>query len=156
MPATALNMIDMVGIGPLHRRASRNLDSDGRPAKCLLAWVAGAAPHSHCLTVSSGPNLARAMPEAGGSYMFFCAKPYGPGMWGKLFYFLLIWQKLLQAPLVIASGAIGFSQYLTYLIPLTSLERKAISGALADRARNFALPEKSPPSEKFPSFFGRA
>jgi amino acid transporter len=74
-------------------------------------------------------ELGAAMPQAGGSYIFL-REAYGPGRWGKLFSFLLIWQTLIQAPLVIASGAIGFSQYLTYLIPLTSLERKAISGAL--------------------------
>jgi amino acid transporter len=37
---------------------------------------------------------------------------------------------MFQAPLVIASGAIGFSQYFTYLVPLTGLDQKAISGAL--------------------------
>ncbi|CAM6004409.1 unnamed protein product [Sphagnum balticum] len=37
----------------------------------------------------------------------------------------------IQAPLVVASGAIGFSQYLTYLIPgLDEMSRKAISGGL--------------------------
>jgi len=49
---------------------------------------------------------------------------------GKVMSFLLIWQTMFQAPLVIASGAIGFAQYFTYLVPLTSLGQKAISGAL--------------------------
>ncbi len=44
--------------------------------------------------------------------------------------FLYIWQTVIQAPLVVASGAIGFSQYLTYLVPLSSIEQKAVSGAL--------------------------
>jgi amino acid transporter len=44
--------------------------------------------------------------------------------------FLYIWQTLIQAPLVVASGAIGFSQYLTFLVPLGKYEQKAISAAL--------------------------
>ena len=125
MPATALNMIDMVGIGPFIV-APLVIQAMGGP-QSLLAWVAGAA-----LALLDGfvwSELGAAMPEAGGSYIFL-REAYGPGKWGRLFSFLLIWQTLIQAPLVIASGAIGFSQYLTYLIPLTSLERKAISGAL--------------------------
>jgi amino acid transporter len=42
--------------------------------------------------------------------------------------FLFIWQTCLQAPLVVASGAIGFSQYFSYLVPLTDIERRAVSG----------------------------
>jgi amino acid transporter len=125
MPATALNMIDMVGIGPFIV-APLVIQAMGGP-QSLLAWAVGAA-----LALLDGcvwSELGAAMPQAGGSYIFL-REAYGPGKWGKLFSFLLIWQTLIQAPLVIASGAIGFSQYLTYLIPLTSLERKAISGAL--------------------------
>jgi fructoselysine transporter len=125
MPATALNMIDMVGIGPFIV-APLVITAMGGP-QSLLAWVAGAA-----LALLDGfvwSELGAAMPEAGGSYVFL-REAYGPGKWGKLFSFLLIWQTLIQAPLVVASGAIGFSQYLTYLIPLTSIQKKAISGAL--------------------------
>jgi amino acid transporter len=66
-------------------------------------------------------------PQAGGSYVFL-QNLYGK--WGKMFAFLFIWQTTIQAPLVIASGAIGFSQYLTYLVNLTGWEQKAVSGAL--------------------------
>jgi len=44
--------------------------------------------------------------------------------------FLFIWQTVIQAPLVVASGAIGFSQYLTFLIPLNTWQQKAVSGTL--------------------------
>ena len=45
--------------------------------------------------------------------------------------FLYVWQTIIQAPLVAASGAIGFSQYLLYLVPsLTPIEQKAVSGGL--------------------------
>src|SRR6202451_1112674 len=123
--AVALNMIEMVGVGPFVV-IPLVIKAMGGP-QCLLAWVAGAA-----LALLDGfvwSELGAAMPEAGGSYVFL-REAYGPRKWGKLFSFLLIWQTLIQAPLVVASGAIGFSQYLTYLIPLTALERKAISGAL--------------------------
>jgi hypothetical protein len=36
----------------------------------------------------------------------------------------------IQAPLVVASGAIGFAQYLTYIIELTPIQEKIISGSL--------------------------
>ena len=125
LPATALNMIDMVGIGPFIV-APLVIQSMGGP-QSLLAWVVGAA-----LAMVDGcvwAELGAAMPQAGGSYIFL-REAYGPGRWGRLFSFLFIWQTLIQAPLVIASGAIGFSQYLTYLLPLSTLQRKLVSGAL--------------------------
>src|SRR6185437_6331516 len=42
---------------------------------------------------------------------------YGPKKLGSLFSFLFIWQTIIQAPLVIASGCIGFAAYLNYFIP---------------------------------------
>src|SRR6188768_1918569 len=44
--------------------------------------------------------------------------------------FLFVWQTSIQAPLVVASGAIGFAQYLTYIIQLTPIQEKIISGSL--------------------------
>jgi amino acid transporter len=49
---------------------------------------------------------------------------------GKLMSFLFVWQTMIQAPLVIASAAIGFAQYLTYIVPLDEVERKIISGSV--------------------------
>jgi fructoselysine transporter len=125
LPATALNMIDMVGIGPFIV-APLVIQAMGGP-QCLLAWAAGAA-----LALLDGcvwAELGAAMPQAGGSYVFL-REAYGPGRWGRLFSFLFIWQTLIQAPLVVASGAIGFSQYLTYLHPLGTYAQKAVSGGL--------------------------
>jgi fructoselysine transporter len=123
--ATALNMIDMVGIGPFIV-APLVIRTMGGP-QAIVAWIAGAL-----LAVIDGfvwSELGAAMPKAGGSY-FFLREAYGPGRWGKFMSFLFIWQTMFQAPLVIASGAIGFSQYLTYLVPLNPIEQKMISGAL--------------------------
>jgi fructoselysine transporter len=125
LPATALNMIDMVGIGPFIV-APLVIQAMGGP-QALLAWAAGAA-----LALMDGcvwAELGAAMPQAGGSYVFL-REAYGPGRWGRMFSFLFTWQTLIQAPLVVASGAIGFSQYLTYLVPLTWWEQKGVSGLL--------------------------
>jgi len=123
--ATALNMIDMVGIGPFIV-IPFVVKTMGGP-QAMIAWVAGAV-----LALMDGFVLVgtrRCNAQSGGSY-FFLRESYGPARWGKVMSFLLIWQTMFQAPLVIASGAIGFAQYFTYLVPLTSLGQKAISGAL--------------------------
>jgi fructoselysine transporter len=123
--ATALNMIDMVGIGPFIVMPLVIKAMNG--PQCIFAWVAGAL-----LALIDGAvwsELGASMPEAGGSYAFL-KRIYDPGSWGKLLSFLFIWQTLIQAPLVVASGAIGFSQYAGFLITLTPMEAKALSGAI--------------------------
>lgn len=110
LEATSLNMIEMVGIGPFIVIPFVIGEMTG-PAS-LLAWVAGAV-----LAVFDGcvwAELGAAMPEAGGSYVFL-REAYGPGRWGRLMSFLYIWQTLFQAPLVVASGALGFAEYSAYL-----------------------------------------
>ena len=37
---------------------------------------------------------------------------------------------MIQAPLVIASAAIGFAKYFSYLVPLTTLWSKVVSGSV--------------------------
>ena len=123
--AVALNMIDMVGIGPFVV-SSLVIREMGGP-QALLAWVAGAV-----LALLDGfvwSELGAALPRAGGSYVFL-REAYGPERWGRLLSFLFVWQTLIQAPLVIASGAIGFAQYATYLHPLAAWQQKAVSGAV--------------------------
>src|SRR5215472_2006184 len=44
--------------------------------------------------------------------------------------FLFVWQTLIQAPLSVASAAIGFSGYAQYLHPFSKYGAKALSGAL--------------------------
>jgi fructoselysine transporter len=123
--ASALNMIDMVGIGPFIVIPLVIQEMNG--PQCMIAWVAGAV-----LAVIDGfiwAELGAAMPKAGGSY-YFLKEIYGKETWGKLMSFLFIWQTIVQAPLVVASGSIGFSQYLTFLVPLSPLWQKAVSGAI--------------------------
>jgi fructoselysine transporter len=123
--AVALNMIDMIGIGPFVV-SPLVIRAMGGP-QALLAWTAGAV-----LALLDGfvwSELGAALPRAGGSYVFL-REAYGPPKWGRLMSFLFVWQTLIQAPLVIASGAIGFSQYASYLHPFTAYQQKAISGAV--------------------------
>src|ERR1700687_1083361 len=124
--AVALNMNAMVGIGPFIV-ITLVIQAMGGP-QCLLAWVAGAVLSG--LDGLVWADLGAAMQRAGGTYAFL-REAYGPGRGGRLMSFLYIWQTLIQAPLVVASGAIGFSQYLTYLVPkLGKYQQKAVSGAL--------------------------
>lgn len=112
--ATALNMIDMVGIGPFIVIPFVLQALSGQPTGAvLLAWGAGAllAIFDGCIWA----ELGAAMPQAGGSYVFL-REAYGPGRWGRLASFLFIWQTIFQAPFVIASGAIGFADYSFFLL----------------------------------------
>lgn len=123
--ATAINMIDMVGIGPFVTIPFIVGAMHG--SMSLLAWLVGAL-----LAYTDGmvwAELGAKWPEAGGSYVFL-QKLFGEKKWGRLMAFLFIWQTTIQAPLVIASGAIGFAQYFTYLLPLTAIQQKMVSGGL--------------------------
>lgn len=124
--AVAINMIDMVGIGPFITIPFIIGAMNG--PQCIIAWIVGAI-----LSYADGSvwaELGAKWPEAGGSYAFL-QNLYGREKWGRLLSFLYVWQTCIQAPLVVASGAIGFSQYLAYLIPsLDDISKKAISGAL--------------------------
>ena len=123
--ATALNMIDMVGIGPF---VTLPLVMGFMGPNFLLAWLVGAG-----LALVDGliwSELGAAYPEAGGSYRFL-KLAYGEHKWGRLMSFLYVWQTLVQAPLVLASGAIGFAQYFGYLVPMTEWwQPKLVSGAV--------------------------
>ncbi|HEY0245136.1 MAG TPA: amino acid permease [Mucilaginibacter sp.] len=123
--ATAINMIDMVGIGPFVTIPF--IVGAMRGPQCILAWLLGAL--LAFLDGSVWAELGAKWPEAGGSYVFL-QNLYGNKKFGRMMSFLLVWQTIIQAPLVVASGAIGFSQYLTYLTPLTSIQQKLISGGL--------------------------
>jgi len=123
--AVALNMIEIVGIGPFVV-SSLVIKAMGGP-QALIAWLAGAL-----LATLDGfvwSELGAAMPKAGGTYVFL-REAYGPGRWGRLMSFLFVWQTLIHGPLSMASAAIGFSRYAKYLYPLNKWEAKAVSGGL--------------------------
>ena len=110
--ATALKMIDMIGVGPFITMPLVVAAMGGPQA--LLGWIIGAI-----LAMCDGlvwAELGAAMPNAGGSYVYL-RQIYGPERMGKLISFLFIWQLSFSAPLSIASGAIGFAKYTAYLLP---------------------------------------
>ena len=98
--ATALNMIDMIGVGPFITMPLV-LSAMGGP-QAMLGWVVGAL-----LAVCDGlvsAELGAAMPGSGGPYRYL-NEIYGPRKWGRLISFLFIWQLSFSAPLSIATGA---------------------------------------------------
>jgi APA family basic amino acid/polyamine antiporter len=110
--ATALNMIDMIGVGPFITIPLIVTVMGGPQA--LLGWVAGAI-----LAICDGlvwAELGAAMPGSGGSYRYL-KEIYGPEKLGRLVSFLFIWQLSFSAPLSIASGAVGLSQYAAFFFP---------------------------------------
>ncbi|MGI8583424.1 MAG: APC family permease [Chitinophagaceae bacterium] len=123
--ATAINMTDMVGIGPFITMPMVIGMMNG--SYFLYAWLAGAA--LSIVDAMIWGELGAAFPRAGGSYNFL-KESYGKNGAGKLMSFLFVWQTMIQAPLVIASAAIGFAKYFSYLVPLNSLTSKIVSGSL--------------------------
>ena len=123
--ASAINMIDMVGIGPFITLPLVIGMMNG--PYFLYAWIAGAF-----LSIVDGmvwSELGAAYPKAGGSYNFL-KEAYGKNKAGKMMSFLFVWQTMIQAPLVIASAAIGFSKYFSFLVPLTNITEKMVSGGV--------------------------
>jgi APA family basic amino acid/polyamine antiporter len=115
-PATALNMIDMIGVGPFITIPLIVTVMGGPQA--MLGWILGAV-----LAVCDGlvwAELGAAMPGSGGSYRYL-REIYGPQKLGRAVSFLFIWQLSFSAPLSIASGAVGLSQYSAFFWP--GLER---------------------------------
>jgi fructoselysine transporter len=119
---TVLNMIDMVGIGPF---ITLPIVMGLIGGMYLYAWIAGALLSMVDAMIWS--ELGAAYPLAGGSYNFL-KQAYGKNGAGKMVSFLYVWQTVIQAPLVAASAAIGFSQYSGYLINLNAWQQKAVSG----------------------------
>jgi len=124
LQATAINMIDMVGIGPFVVMSFVVQKMNG--GYFLYAWIAGAI-----LSFIDGmvwSQLGATFPLAGGSYNFL-KEGFGE-KWGRPMSFLFVWQTMIQAPLVIASAAIGFAQYFNYIAALNEVESKVVSGAV--------------------------
>jgi basic amino acid/polyamine antiporter, APA family len=110
--ATTLNMIDMIGVGPFIT-IPLIVAAMGGP-QAMLGWIFGAV-----LVMCDGlvwAELGAAMPGSGGSYRYL-KEIYGPTRLGRLISFVFIWQLTFSAPLSIASGCKGLSQYASYIWP---------------------------------------
>jgi amino acid transporter len=114
LPATALNMSNMVGVGPFITIPVLMGAINGGGPQAMLGWIVGLL-----IAVPDGlvwAELGAAMPGSGGSYIYL-RDGYGREKWGRLMAFLFIWQFILSGPLEIGSGFIGFKQYLRYFWP---------------------------------------
>jgi amino acid transporter len=122
VPATAINMTQMVGIGPFIT-IPVILTTMGGP-QAMLGWILGAV-----LAMADGQiwaELGAAMPSSGGSYVYLReAFQYWTG---KLVPFLFVWTTLLVTPLTMSTGMIGIANYISYFIPsLTPLHLHLIA-----------------------------
>src|SRR3982750_4324398 len=110
--ATVLNMIDMIGVGPFITMPLIIAAMGGPQA--MIGWILGAV-----LVMCDGlvwAELGASMPKSGGPYNYL-KEIYGPRKLGRLMSFMFIWQLTFSAPLSIASGGIGLSQYSTFIWP---------------------------------------
>ncbi len=109
LQASALNMSNMVGVGPFIT-IPLIIASMGGP-QCMLGWLLGAV-----LALCDGlvwSELAAAMPGTGGTYLYL-SEAFRKTSLGGILPFLFIWQFIFSGPLEIASGYIGFAQYVGY------------------------------------------
>ena len=110
--ATALNMIDMIGVGPFIT-IPLIVAAMGGP-QAMIGWIIGAI-----ICLCDGlvwAELGAAMPHAGGSYNYL-KEIYGSNGFGKLASFLFIFQLTFSAPLSMASGCVGLAMYASYIFP---------------------------------------
>jgi len=114
--AVAVNVIAMIGIGPLIT-IPLVLGALHGPLS-LIGWFLGAL-----LALCDGlvwAELGSAYPGSGGTYGYLIAV-FGRMRIGTLPAFLFVWETMFIVPLTLASGYIGFANYAGYLIP--ALER---------------------------------
>ena len=110
--ATALNIANMVGVGPFITIPLFLSAMQGPQA--LVAWIIAAL-----VVLCDGlvwSELGAAIPGSGGSYHFLSVI-YGRYSWGRMIPFLFIWQFLISGTLELASGYIGAVDYLKYAMP---------------------------------------
>ena len=111
LQATALNMSNMIGIGPFITIPLLMTGLGGPQA--LAGWAVALV-----IVIADGliwSELGAAMPGSGGTYQYL-REGFGP-RYGRLMAFLFIWQFILSGPLEIASGYIGFANYARYVWP---------------------------------------
>src|SRR5438034_3045243 len=124
LQATALNMSNMIGVGPFIT-IPLLMTALGGP-QAMLGWIVAVL-----IAIPDGmvwSELGAAMPGSGGSYLYL-REAYGRETFGRLMAFLFVWQFVLSGPLEIASGYIGFARYLQYI--WTGLTFRGMAGVAA-------------------------
>jgi len=112
LQATALNMSNMIGIGPFIT-IPLLMTALGGP-QALAGWLVALV-----IVVADGlvwAELGAMLPGSGGTYRYL-REGFGSERFGRLMAFLFIWQFILSGPLEIASGYIGFANYARYVLP---------------------------------------
>ncbi len=110
LPATALNMTNMIGVGPFIT-IPLLMSALGGP-QAMLGWIVALV-----IVICDGlvwSELGAAMPGSGGSFHYL-RETFGPARFGRLMAFLFVWQFVLSGPLEVASGYIGFAKYTSYI-----------------------------------------
>jgi amino acid transporter len=110
LPATALNMTNMIGVGPFIT-IPLLMTALGGP-QAMLGWIVALV-----IVICDGmvwSELGAAMPGSGGSFHYL-REAFGRERFGRLMAFLFVWQFVLSGPLEIASGYIGFASYASYI-----------------------------------------
>jgi amino acid transporter len=131
--ATALNMSNMIGIGPFITIPLLMSALGGPPA--MFGWAAALV-----IALADGmvwSELGAALPGSGGTYRFL-REGFG-GTLGRLAGFLFICQFVVSGPLEIASGYIGLASYLGYLLPASTGGLRTQLIAVAAGVVNLAL-----------------
>src|SRR5258705_5077444 len=111
LPATALNMTNMMGAGPFIT-IPLLMTALGGP-QAMLGWLVALV-----IVICDGmvwSELGAAMPGSGGSFQYL-REAFGRAPVGRVMAFLFVWQFVLSGPLEIASGYIGFAEYSRYII----------------------------------------
>jgi amino acid transporter len=112
LQATALNVTNMIGIGPFITIPILMGTINGGGPQCMLGWIA-----SLLIVLPDGlvwAELSAAMPVAGGSYTWL-REGFGRETWGRLMAFLFSWQFIISGPMEIGTGFIGIKQYLAFV-----------------------------------------
>lgn len=109
--AIALNMSQMCGAGPFITIPAMIVVMGGPQA--YLGWLLGAL-----LALCDGlvwAELGASLPGSGGTYIYL-REAFGKRS-GNLFPFLFVWTAMLFIPMTMATGVMGFVQYLGWFLP---------------------------------------
>jgi amino acid transporter len=127
--ATALNITNIIGTGPLITLPILMGTINGGGPQCMLGWLT-----SLLIVLPDGliwAELSAAMPVSGASYLWL-REGFGRETWGRLMAFLFIWQFILSGPMEIGTGFIGIKQYAGFLLgPVSAVQMGAINVGLA-------------------------
>src|SRR5436853_7637619 len=92
LQASALNMSNMIGIGPFITIPALMSAINGGGPQCMLGWIVALL-----IALPDGlvwAELGAAMPTAGGSYVFL-REGFARASWGRPRGVLLIWQLII-------------------------------------------------------------